>query len=273
MSVSIDKAFVKQFEREVHEAYQRQGSKLRDTVRTINKVNGSHAVFQKVGTGVATTKASGELVNVMSLEHSTVEVALEDYYAGDWVDKFDALKTNIDERHVIANAGAYALGRKTDEMIIAALDVAVQNEVEVNGLGLTRDKILRAFEYFGEMDVPDDGQRYAIVGWKQWNDLLAIDEFVGADYVGTDALPYATGTQAKQWLGTLWIPHSGLPVDADVRRCFFYHKTAVGHAIAADIETDITWHGDRAAHFVNSMMSQGAGLIDPDGVVMISCKE
>ena len=29
MSTSIDQAFVKQFEREVHEAYQRQGSKLR----------------------------------------------------------------------------------------------------------------------------------------------------------------------------------------------------------------------------------------------------
>ena len=31
----------------------------------------------------------------------------------------DELKTNIDERTVVANAGAYALGRKTDELIIA----------------------------------------------------------------------------------------------------------------------------------------------------------
>jgi hypothetical protein len=36
MATSIDQAFVKQFEREVHEAYQRQGSKLRNSVRTIN---------------------------------------------------------------------------------------------------------------------------------------------------------------------------------------------------------------------------------------------
>ena len=33
--------------------------------------------------------------------------------------------------------------------------------------------------------------------------------------------------------------------------------------------TDITWHGDRAAHFVNNMMSQGACLIDGEGVVEI----
>ena len=34
-----------------------------------------------------------------------------------------------------------------------------------------------------------------------------------------------------------------------------------------DIKTDITWHGDYAAHFVNNMMSQGACLIDPKGVI------
>ncbi len=38
MATSIDQAFIKQFEREVHESYQRQGSKLRNTVRTISEV-------------------------------------------------------------------------------------------------------------------------------------------------------------------------------------------------------------------------------------------
>lgn len=274
MSTSIDQAFIKQFEREVHDAYQRQGSKLRNTVRTINNVNGASAVFQKVGVGTAATKSSGGMVPVMNLDHSTVEVTLSDYYAGDWVDRLDELKTNIDERQVIANAGAHALGRKSDEMIIGALSQASSHVLSDANTGLTKDKILQAFETFGENDVPDDGQRFAIVGWKQWSDLLSLEEFVNADYVGADALPYSTITQAKQWLGTLWIPHSGLPIDGnDIRSCYFYHKTAVGHAIAADIETDITWHGDRAAHFVNNMMSQGSGLIDDAGVVVINCDE
>lgn len=272
--MSIDQAFIKQFEKEVHGAYQRQGSKLRDTVRTINNVAGSSAVFQKVGTGTASTKASGAAVPVMNLAHSNVEVTLQDFYAGDWVDRLDELKTNIDERQVIANAGAYALGRKSDEMIIDALAAASTHVIADANTGLTKSKVLEAFEIFGKNDVPDDGQRFAIVGWKQWRELLELEEFVNADYVGGDQLPYATATQAKNWLGTLWIPHSGLPVDVnDVRSCFFYHKTAVGHAIAAEIETDITWHGDRAAHFVNNMMSQGAGLIDEAGIVTINCDE
>ncbi len=49
MATSISQAFVKQFEREVHEAYQRLGSKLKGAVRSINNVEGSTAVFQKVG--------------------------------------------------------------------------------------------------------------------------------------------------------------------------------------------------------------------------------
>ena len=83
MSTTLDQAFIKQFEREVHEAYQRQGSKLRSTVRTISDVNGSSAVFQKVGTGTASTKSTHGMVPVMNLAHSNVEVTLQDFYAGD----------------------------------------------------------------------------------------------------------------------------------------------------------------------------------------------
>ena len=106
MATSIDQAFIKQFEREVHESYQRQGSKLRNTVRTISEVQGSTAVFQKVGKGTASTKSTHGMVPVMNLAHSAIECALQDYYAGDWVDRLQELKVNIDERQVIANAGA-----------------------------------------------------------------------------------------------------------------------------------------------------------------------
>ena len=270
----IDQAFIKQFEREVHEAYQRQGSKLRNTVRTISNVNGSSAVFQKVGKGTASTKSTHGMVPVMNLDHTNMEVILNDYYAGDWVDRLDELKTNIEERKVIASAGAHALGRKTDDLIIAALETARTQVISDGNVGMTKDKILSAFETFGENDVPDDGQRFCIVGWKQWSDLLSIDEFVNADYIGKEALPFATITQAKMFLGTIFVPHSWLLVDVDdVRSCFYYHKTAVAHAAASDVQTDVSWHGDRAAHFVNNMMSQGAGLIDENKIITIKCYE
>jgi hypothetical protein len=166
------------------------------------------------------------------------------------------------------------MGRKTDELIINALAVATTHVVADANVGMTKTKILSAFETFGVNDVPDDGQRFCIVGWKQWSEMLSIQEFVNADYIGHEELPFASITQAKMFLGTIFIPHSGLPIDgSDIRSCFYYHKTAVGHAAASEVQTDVTWHGDRAAHFVNNMMSQGAGLIDTSGIVVIKCDE
>ncbi|TCZ55555.1 phage capsid protein [Roseicella aquatilis] len=277
MSASIDQAFVKQYQAEVQEAYQRQGSKLRPTVRSKSEVRGASTVFQKVGTGTAAAKARNGIVPVMNIDHTSVECFLQDYYAGDWVDRLDELKTNIDERAVVANAGAYALGRKTDELIIAALDSGTQEAVgtgagETDADGLTRAKVLLAFQMLGNADVPDDGQRYAVVGWKQWSELLTIEEFSSAQFVGPEELPWK-GSQAKRWLGATWIPHSGLTMNGALRYCYFYHKTAIGHASAAEIATDITWHGDRAAHFVNTMMSQGAVLVNDAGVVRMRAKE
>jgi hypothetical protein len=277
MSGSIDQVFIKQFESEVHEAYQRQGSKLRPTVRSKTGVRGASTVFPIVGRGIAAAKARNGQVPVMNLAHSTVECFLQDYYAGEWIDRLDELKTNVDERQVVAAAGAYALGRKTDELVIAALDAGT---AEATGTaagttdtdGLTKAKVLLAFEMLGAAEVPDDGGRFAVVGWKQWSELMQIEEFANSQYVGDSELPWK-GTQVKQWLGATWMPHSGLTKSGDLRFCYFYHKTAIGHAVAQEITTDLTWHGDRAAYFVNNMMSQGAVLIDAEGVVRMRCFE
>ena len=40
MSASITNAFITQFEAEVHMAYQRMGSKLKNLIRTVNGVSG-----------------------------------------------------------------------------------------------------------------------------------------------------------------------------------------------------------------------------------------
>ena len=273
MSTHIDKAFVKHFQADVHVAYQCMGSRLRTTVRSQTGVKGSTAVFQKVGKGNATTKARHAMVPVMNLDHEPVECLLQDYYAGDWVDRLDELKTNIDERAILARAGAAALGRTTDSLIVNALATATQR-TRGSGQDMNRDKVLNAFEILGQADIPDDGERYVLVGWKQWSELLKLSEFSRADFVGPEHLPWYS-SQARRWLGSLWMPHSGLPLSKSdkIRSCFWYHKTAVGHAVGADVMTDVSWHGDRAAHFINNMMSQGAVLIDPEGVVVLPCHE
>ena len=67
MANTIDTAFIKQFESEVHLAYQRMGSKLMNTVRNVSNVAGSVVRFQKIGTGTASTKSRNGMVTPMEL--------------------------------------------------------------------------------------------------------------------------------------------------------------------------------------------------------------
>lgn len=270
---SIDDSFIKHFQAEVVASYQQMGSKLKSTVRSKNNIKGASTTFQKMGKGTAATKSRNGQVPVMNLVHSTVECSLSDFYAGEWVDSLDELKVGHDERRAVAQAGAYALGRKTDELIINALNTTT-TVVGDGSTKLTKELILNAFTKLNETDIPDDGERYALVAPAQWNQLLAIDEFCSADYVGNKT-PYLAGCESRKWLGINWVMHTGLPADATnkTHTCFIYHKNAVGHAVGMDIKTDITWHGDYAAHFVNNMMSQGACLIDKAGVLKVVAKD
>jgi len=267
--MSIEQAFVKQFEADVHLAYQQTGTKLRSTIRSKTGVVGLSTTFQKVGKGTASTKSRHGLVPVMNLNHEPVECVLTDYYAGDWVDALDELKINHDERRVVASAGAYALGRKTDELIINAMNSAT---AEVEGPELSKELILSALEKLNANDVPDDGRRFCVVGVRQWNELLSLDEFVSSDYVGEDKT-LVNGFETKKWLGVNWVLHNGLPSASDVRKCFMYHASAIGHACGQEVKTDISWNGERAAHFISNSMSQGAALIDAGGIVAMKCDE
>ena len=271
MSVSVDQVFIKQFEADVHLAYQQMGTKLRATVRSKSGVVGASTTFQKVGRGTASTKSRHGIVPVMNLNHEPVECILQDYYAGDWVDALDELKTNVDERRVVASAGAYALGRKTDELIVSAMAQSTKSVGDYS-TGLSKDLILSALEVLNQNDVPDDGRRFAVVGVHQWNELLSMDEFVSADYVG-DNLPLISGGASKQWLGITWVLYNDLPVTTANRDCFMYHATSIGHACGQEVKTDISWHGERAAHFISNSMSQGAVLIDDAGILRIKCKD
>jgi len=285
MSTDISDAFIKHYGADVHEAYQRKGSKLRNTVRQRNNITGSSTTFQKVGKGSASQKTRHGKVPVMNVDHAPVECSLADWFAGDWVDDLDTLKTNIEERNVQVNAGVYALGRKTDEMIIDDALASATNQVAAtiqadrttgSSTGMNLGKCLDAIEALGNRDVEfDDGQTTGVVGWKQWTQLMEISEFKSSDYVAESELPFkGRGIFAKWWMGAMWMPHSGLPITAgDIRSCFLYHKTAVGHASGKDVTTNIQWHNDYDSNFINNKMSQGTVLIDDNGVQEILCDE
>ena len=272
MSTDISDAFIAQYLAEVHEAYQQKGSKLRNAVRLKTGIVGATATFQKAGKGVAGKKTRHGNVPLMNADHSTVTATLEDWYGADYVDKLDELKTNIDERMVVANAGAYALGRKIDDLIITVLDSGAGTTDTAATAGLTKARILSAFEALNAADAPDDGDRYCLVGAHQWNEMLNLTEFKSADFAG-NKYPWLKGTEARMWLGITWLFHSGLPLSSGVRKCFLYHRNSLGLAEGQGLKVFTDWVPEKAAHLVDHMISAGAVAIDGDGIYEWQCDD
>ena len=261
MANTIDTAFIKQFESDVHLAYQRMGSKLRNTVRTAN-ATASVVRFQKIGTGVATTKSRNGNVTPMELAHTTVEATMSDFYAPEYIDKLDELKTNINERQAVAQSAAAALGRKTDELIVAALDAAGGTSIHDTGSALEIADILSLFETMGTNNVPEDGQRYLAMHPKGYADMFTITQFASADFVGEQNLPFAGGMTMKEFMGFKIFSTSAITAGKSMA----YHTSAIGLGINADVATEVNYIAEKASHLANSMMSMGAVAIDANGI-------
>lgn len=280
MSTSIDEAFVRQYESEVHHLFQRQGGYLRPAVRTKDNIVGKSTTFQKIGKGVATTKARHGVITPMNQDHTAIECTLADFYAGDWVDKLDEAKTNHDERMAIAQGGAWALGRKVDDQILTAMDGTSQSAVTwtFTSVMAIENSLISTINALDDADVPNDGQRFVVLSPKAYAAAMKVESFSSADFVSPGNLPMEQGQPIftwRRWMNALWTSHTGVPGKGTANaKGFAWHKTAVGYATGAHagnaaqnqaVSADITWHGDRAAHFVNHMMSGGAVLIDDTG--------
>lgn len=271
MANTIDQTFITDYDSDVHMAYQQFGSKLRNTVRLKSLAPGQIARFPTLGKGVATDKARNGDVVPMNPIHSYKEATATDKYAPEYVDSLDELKNNIDDRMLYARAGAAALGREVDSRLTTVMDAVTTLTIAVNSTGLSKAKLLEAISKLNAQDVPDDGDRWGVLGAQQWEEFINIAQVSSRDYV-TD-LNWTKGTQVINWRGIKWFFHSNLPLSTTTRSCFLYHKNAIGLAENKQITTMVDWVPQKAAYLIDSMMSCGAVVIDEYGIVKISASE
>jgi hypothetical protein len=226
-------------------------------------VSGSVARFQVIGKGAANTKARNGDVTAMELVHTNVEATMADFYAPEYIDKLDELKININERQAVAQSAAAALGRKTDEILITAMDAGANaTQIHDTASALEKADLLTLFSTFGAEDIPEDGQRYLAMSPAGFADLFAINEFASSDYVGPQNLPFAGGMTMKEFLGFKIFSTSAVAGGKN----FAYHTSAVGLGINADVQTEVNYVPQKVSHLATSMMSMGAVVIDDDGV-------
>lgn len=259
MAVTVPTSFIQLYASEVKAAYQREGALLRQAVRTREGVGAERVYFPKLGKGIATSKGRHADVTPMNTEHDRVYVDPSDYYAPEYIDELDQVKVNWSIRSEYVRASAWALGRQTDQLIIDALETGAGNSAAEANLDL--DAITAVSERLIDNDVPLDRQRWAVISPGYLSDLLGIDGATSSDFTREQLL--VTGNKPAFWMGFNWIVHTGLGSNVGG---YFFHTSAVGLAVARDIQTSVDWVPTKVAWLVNSWMSMGAKVIDGDGV-------
>jgi len=182
-----------------------------------------------------------------------------------------------------AKSGAFALGRKVDSQITTVLDSTTQSTITmaVTSYAAIQGALITLVEALDSNSVPNDGERYGALTPRMYAQAMTVDSFANSDYVGANGLPFTEGAPGhrkwKDWMGIKWAMHPALPGKGTATaKHFVWHKSAIGYAtgkhagnVASNdsVSADITWHGDRASHFVNHMMSGQAVLIDDTGII------
>lgn len=265
------------FDEMVKAAYQSKGFMLRPAFRQRTNVEGSIVSFRKMGSITAEQYAFQTQVNWQDPQFNKVNVTLNPYRAPTLVDDLEQFLYNFDVRQEEAMLVAMALGRRSDQLCIDALDASgTTNTIANGGTGLTYSKIREVIKFFDENAVPRE-ERYIAISATGQQQLLASIQFTNALYSGLNTLTDGT-LHNKFVMGMYWtvvptMTEGGLPKTGNIRTCFAWHKLAMGMATGREFSTVI----ERVPHLdswqVLGKMFANATCIDAVGVINIDIDE
>lgn len=122
MSFTVNVAFVQQFKNNLEHLVQQKGSKVLPALKT-EKITGKYTHFERLGSGEASEVLTrhGDTPDSVGLEHSRRRCILRTFDMAEYVDNEDKVRMLIDPTSAYAQSIAWALGRKADNLIIAAM--------------------------------------------------------------------------------------------------------------------------------------------------------
>ena len=122
MSDTVNTAFVQQFKNNLELLVQQKGSMLLPHVKA-EKITGKYTHFDRLGSGEASEVLTrhGDTPDPLNLAHSRRRVILRTFDAAELIDNADKVRMLIDPTNEYSLSIAYALGRKADDIILAAL--------------------------------------------------------------------------------------------------------------------------------------------------------
>lgn len=274
MSTSLSAVEQTFFDSLVKAEYRSRGFLLRESIRFQRDVIGRTVDFRKVGQVIANKTGFMQSVTVQDPGYTKSSATLEKYTAATAVDTVQELTVNFDARMENAMLVADAMGRRSDQIIIDALNANAGDTIADGGTNFTYAKWRQIMEFFEDNAVPL-GERFVAMSGSNLRSLLSEDQFINADYTRNMILDSG---KVKEFLGfnVVVIPdmtEGGLAKDGNIRNALAWHKMSTGAAVGHDFRTEIHYLPRETSWLVNGIFSMGAVVIDDRGVQIIECDE
>lgn len=292
MSIQVTTAFIEQFSANVEHLAQQKGSRLRMAVE-VESVTGKNAFFEQVGATEARQRTSRHSDTPrMDTPHARRRVSLVDYDWADLIDNEDRIRMLIDPTSPYSMAAANAMGRKMDDVIIAAatgtaftgvdgststpfssaniVDVQVGSTASpVADTGLNVEKLRAAKEILDANEV-DDGDRFIALNAKQIRRLLAQTEVTSSDFNTVKAL---VNGELNTFLGFNFIRTERILTDSNAdHKVLFWHKSGIKLGVGQNPVARISERDDKNyATQVFYSMAIGATRMEEAKVGYIEC--
>jgi len=271
---TIDAAFVEAFKSNVIHLCQQKPSRLRSTVDSMT-VKAEIANVERIGSKEAVEKTTRHTETpILDVPHSRRRFPMQDMQWADLIDEEDEIRMLISPKSAYAQAGAWAMNRAYDNIIIAALGgastdgegatVALPSSQKLaSSGGLTLEGVIAAKELLDANEVDPDN-RFMVVNSKAMSDMLGTTEVSSSDFNSVKALVQGS---FDTWLGFRWIQTELLPADT----LYAYHKSGVRLGIGRDVSTRIDKRPDVSyATQVYLAFTAGATRVEEEKVVEIS---
>jgi hypothetical protein len=278
MALNISGVFQTLFDSEVKQSYQAE-SVLRPYVRVKPNVKGSTQKFYVIGKGTASVRTPQSDVVPIGVTYTPQTATMSDYSAAEYSDIFQAGKVNFEERQELVQLCGKAIGRRLDQLIIAALDAASSTQSVAAAIGgsatnMNVAKIREAKLLLDKKNVPQE-DRTLVIHADGLANLLSETSVTSSDFVNVKAL---VNGQVDTFLGFKVVSlgdrdEGGLTKTGNDRQCFAFHKASIGLAENMSARTEIHYIPEKTSHLVNAMFSAGSTHIDAEGIVEITTTE
>jgi len=269
MSANLSSVASIEFDSMVKHAYAQKGL-LKPAVTIRNNVVGDSYKFRNMGKGLANQKATSADVVPMGVTYDFAVATLANWNAPEYTDIFDAAEVNFDEKQELADTIAGALGRRSDQLVIDAMDAVTPTTIAHGSAALTMAKVIEAQVALRGQGVPNSNL-FAAVNSAGLGGLLKDEKATSSDYQSVKAL---VSGDVNSLAGFQFVvlddrAEGGLTVTTNTVDSYFFNREAVGLAIGIDMKTSVDWVAQKTSWLCNGMLKAGSVVRDVDGIVKV----